>query len=217
MPSGSSPRMASTSDGDVVLGHVAEPVAELLDRAHVEDRGQRQPQHLSSSHGAEDLRRIVGLLVPAEHRAGLLLQRRQRPGPQLGDVFEPGDRFRERSSSAAAKREPDRTRVSRSAASEESRRSRRYQWVVPSVSLSRRNESSPKSGSVPSANHEMSTGMRCRWMAARRLTPAVSAAMCASAPRGSWNPIAASRASACSLVSSSSEAGRAATADSSGR
>ena len=88
-----------TADGfderrDVVLAHVAEAMAELFDRAYVEDRGQCQPQHLASSHGAEDLGRIVGLLVPTEHRARLLLQRRQRTGPQLGDVFEPGDRFR---------------------------------------------------------------------------------------------------------------------------
>ena len=74
---------------------------------------------------------------------------------------------------------------SRSAAAGESRSIRRYQLVVPKDSETRRNPSSPASASTPSANQPKSTGIRCRWISARRLTPLVSASICRMAPRGS--------------------------------
>ncbi len=75
--------------------------------------------------------------------------------------------------------------ATRSAAAPSSRSILRYQWVLPSSSLMRRKLSSPASGSAPSANQPSITGSSWRWMAARRLTPEVSAAMCRIAPAGS--------------------------------
>ena len=73
----------------------------------------------------------------------------------------------------------------RSATAVSSRSRRRYHGVVPSLSLTCRNPSSPASGSGASANQPSMTGSSVRWIAARRDTPVVSAAMCRSAPSGS--------------------------------
>ncbi len=88
----------------------------------------------------------------------------------------------ETSSRSAISRELESTWQSRSAAAVESRSMPRYQWVVPSASLTRRKASRPASGSTPSASQPSRIGSSWRWSAARRLTPPVSASMCRMAP-----------------------------------
>ena len=90
-----------------------------------------------------------------------------------------------RSMRAPSSRPEASTSANRSAAPAESRSILRYQWVLPSSSEIRRNDSSPASGSAASANIPSMAGSRVRWIAARRLTPPVSASMCRSAPAGS--------------------------------
>src|SRR5690606_41537326 len=81
-----------------------------------------------------------------------------------------------------------------------------------SLSLTCRNPSSPASGSGASANQPSMTGSSVRWIAARRDTPVVSAAMCRSAPSGSAEPSASSRATAAEDDRRASYAGILATA-----
>ena len=69
---------------------------------------------------------------------------------------------------------------------------------MPSYSLTLRKASRPASGSASSANQPSITGSSVRWIAARRLTPVVSASRCRSAPAGSRKPRAASRSRAAS-------------------
>ena len=102
---------------------------------------------------------------------------------------------------SAAYRLRARTRARRSADEPSSRSILRYQWVVPSSSLTRRKASSPASGSASSANQPSITGSRVRWIAARRVTPEVSASRWRIAPAGSRKPSAARRARAASGVS----------------
>ena len=104
---------------------------------------------------------------------------------QLGVVVEPGHRLGQAGQRSAAYRLVESTCASRSAAAPESRRSLRYQCVVPIVSESLRKDSSPESGSGPWANQPSMTGSSWRWIAARRDSPSVRASMCRSAPSGS--------------------------------
>ncbi len=89
--------------------------------------------------------------------------------------------------------------------------------MVPSSSLTRRKASSPASGSASSANQPSITGSSVRWIAARRVTPAVSDSRCRIAPAGSRKPNAARRARAASGVSEVSAEVSLAAALSSGR
>ena len=93
----------------------------------------------------------------------------------------------------------------------------RYQWEPPIFSESVRKDSSPESGSGPSPSQPMMTGRSWRWMAARRLTPSVSAWMWCMAPAGSRYPTAARRSPAARGVRVISSAVRPAAAPSSGR
>ena len=77
------------------------------------------------------------------------------------------------------------TLVSRLAARPESRSSPMYQWAEPISSERRRKASSPRSGSIPSANHSSIAGSSWRWILARREIPSVREEMCASARPGS--------------------------------
>ena len=67
-----------------------------------------------------------------------------------------------RSNRSVAYRLLARMRAIRSAADDSSRRRRRYQWVEPRASLTRRNPSRPESGSGASANQPSMTGSRVR-------------------------------------------------------
>ncbi len=78
----------------MVLGDVAEPVAELLDAADVENAGQREAQHLAATDGPQHVRRGLHLAVAREDGRGLVAERHERARSQLVEVFEPRDRLR---------------------------------------------------------------------------------------------------------------------------
>ena len=129
--------------------------------------------------------RLGRVVVAPGRREHLGDQRGRRPrGSQLAVVGEQPTASGARSSRSVAYRLEASTRGQPLGDGAVVAQQPRYHGVVPSASLTCRKPSSPASGSGASANQPSITGSSVRWIAARRLTPAVSASMWRSAPVG---------------------------------